>query len=146
VSSVSAVLERTGVLRRIAALVFTVGLVGLSVGSASSLAVRGGTLQAGADVGLTCDPGGVRVHYGLTFASGEYRVSSVEVTGFANSCIGKVVEVHLTAGGTDIGSATGTVMLSGPSNNRTTGSMAVGTPPPAADVDDVHVLVVDNAA
>ena len=129
----------------------TAGAVAVSLlagvlGSAAALAVGGGLIQAGADNDLKCDTNGVNVRYGLSFVSGDFVVSGVTVDGFNNNCIGKSVTVVLTDGGTGVGTATGIVLLSGPSNNRTTGSMTVAPQPLASDVDDVHVLVVDDAS
>lgn len=135
---------RPAALRLVAAVVGVVSIA-MTLGSAASLNVSGGAVQAGGDSDLKCDLNGVKTDYSVTFIGGEFKVSDVEVSGFHNDCISKVVEVHLTQGGTSVGSASGTVQVLGPSNNRSTGLLTVSPQPPAASVDDVHVLVVDDA-
>lgn len=124
----------------------TISLFAGVLGSAAALAVGGGLIQAGADNDLKCDTNGVNVQYALSFVGTDHVISGVTVDGFNNNCIGKSVTVVLTDGGIGVGTATGVVQLLGPSNLRTTGPMVVGPQPPASDVDDVHVLVVDDAS
>lgn len=116
-------------------------LLAAAVGSASALAVNGGLVQAGHDNSLVCDVTGVTVGYTTAFAGGTFNVTHATVTGLHNDCIGKLVDVVLTQGGVPIASANGTVLFLGPSNNRSTGPLAVSPQPLESAVTDVHVLV-----
>lgn len=116
-------------------------LLAAAVGSASALTVTGGSVQAGNDNSLRCDVTGVTVGYTTVFVGGTFKVTHVTVTGLHNDCIGKLVDVVLTQSGVPIASANGTVLFLGPSNNRSTGPLAVAPQPLASAVTDVHVLV-----
>ena len=81
-------------------------LLGLTVGggilaSAASLAVTGNTLGAGTTTIASCDLDGVALRYGHTYvpgvtaAQGQYRTSSVTVSGIALPCVGKAISVTL---------------------------------------------------
>lgn len=93
-------------------------LLGLTVGggilaSAASLTVTGNTLGAGTTTIASCDTDGVALKYGHTFLSGiaagqgQYRTSSVSVTGIAAACVGKAISVTLKdAAGLSLGGGT----------------------------------------
>ena len=93
-------------------------LLGLTVGggilaSAASLTVTGNTLGAGTTTIASCDTDGVALKYGHTYlpgitaAQGQYRTSSVSVTGIAAACVGKAISVTLKdAAGLSLGGGT----------------------------------------
>ncbi len=93
-------------------------LLGLTVGggilaSAASLTVTGNTLGAGTTTIASCDTDGVALKYGHTYLAGvaagqgQYRTSSVQVTGIAAACVGKAISVTLKdTAGASLGSGT----------------------------------------
>ena len=106
--------------RRASALALgVVALAGLSLASASQLAVGGGALQAGSAVVAGCQPAGqpVTVSFAGAFSAGAYRSSAVVVSGLDAACDGTTYRVQLVGtGGAPIdmnGAAPGTD-LSGP--------------------------------
>ncbi len=120
------------------------GVMAAAIGSASTLAVNGGSLQAGNDNSLVCDSGGASVGYTVAYVSGDFRITHATVTGWHADCIGKLVDVVLTQGGVPIAFADGVVQFLGTGNNRSTGPLAVSPQPLASSVDDVHVLVMSD--
>ena len=91
-----------------------VALAGLSLASASQLAVDGGALQAGSAVVAGCQPAGqpVTVSFTSAFSAGAYRSSAVVVSGLDAACDGATYRVQLVGtGGAPIdmnGAAAGT--------------------------------------
>lgn len=88
--------------RRTSALALgAVALAGLSLASASQLAVDGGALQAGATVVAGCQPAGqpVAVSFTSTFSAGAYRTSAVVFSGLDAGCDGATYRVQLVGAG-----------------------------------------------
>lgn len=75
-----------------------VGIAGLSLASAATLNVNGGTIQAGATVDATCDLTGVDVKFTSGWAASAYNVTAVTVSGIDQACIdeGTSVGVNVT--------------------------------------------------
>jgi len=90
-------------MRRSLSLLALGALTALAVGSAAALSVDGGTIQAGSDAELECDPDGVQVTtWVLEADTGE--VHSVRVGGIDAACFGSELIVRVRDGvGTIIG-------------------------------------------
>ncbi len=85
-------------MRRLFAFLALGALTALAIGSAAALGVDGGTIQAGVDTDLTCDPDGVQV-LGWGFETDTGLVHNVRIGGISAACEGHSLFVTVTAGG-----------------------------------------------
>ncbi|HEV7567643.1 MAG: hypothetical protein JWP70_2210 [Leifsonia sp.] len=87
------------------------GIVGLTISSAASLNLSGGSVGAGSSVVASCQtsgPIGVTFTNVYTPAVSGYTVTSVKLSGVDAACLGQQLKVSLTAtGGTSLIEVTG---------------------------------------
>ncbi len=126
-------------MRRLFAFLALGALTALAIGSAAALGVNGGTIQAGEDLDLTCDPDGVQVDgWGLESNTG--LVNRVRIVGISDACQGNALFVKVTSNGSIIGS--GSVDPLGSANTGGGGQVAVNfNPVAAASITDIHVYI-----
>jgi hypothetical protein len=110
------------------------GIAAGAYAAAASLIVNGGTVQAGSEIGLVCDPDGVDVSYGVVYDGSEFVIDEVTIDDIDAACLGFDITVVLTDGGVDVGSGTGAI--AGASI-----TIPIAALPDAEDVDDVHVAI-----
>ena len=126
-------------MRRTFALLAVLALSALAVGSAAALGVNGGTIQAGEDLTLVCDPNGVQV-LGWGLETDDGKVYSVRIGGIADACQGNALFVKVTDGGVTVASGTVDPLLA---THTGAGQVTVPIPGgyPAVDIDDLHVFI-----
>jgi hypothetical protein len=99
----------------VAAALGVVGVVGLSVASASQLTLTSASMQAGVVAVTGCQTGDVTVAYTYAYDAGttSYRVATVALQGIATGCQSKAVRVTLVAAsGASLVELTGTAAAS----------------------------------
>ncbi|MDQ1583654.1 MAG: hypothetical protein QOF36_1708 [Microbacteriaceae bacterium] len=107
-------IRRSTSLKFAAVAIGVAGIVGLTISSASSLNLAGGTVAAAATTVASCQlTGQVSVNFDTTYSAAlttpGYAVTSVTVGNIDPNCKGQNVKVTLTASGTAIGEFTGAV-------------------------------------
>ncbi|HLF61354.1 MAG TPA: hypothetical protein VI980_09270 [Acidimicrobiia bacterium] len=126
-------------MRRTFAFLAVGALTALAIGSAATLAVNGGAIQAGEDLTLFCDPDGVQVR-GWGLETNDGLVYFVRIGGIADACQGNAIFVRVTDGGVLV--ASGSV---DPLTAAHTGAGQVVVPIPggypAANINDLHVFI-----
>ena len=124
--------------RYIIALIAGAAVFALAFGSAAALDVDAGTIQAGGDTELECDPDGVDVLIGFDWSDAHdaYIVTGFIVSDIAAACSGGTISLTATdVGGFEIE----TMFLGGIGDSATltpAGTIKV------EDLYDVHVLIV----
>jgi hypothetical protein len=107
-----------------------------AIASASSLGGLGSTRVGAADTAISsCDTDGVVAAYTTAYDSttGRYRISQVNLTGIATTCIGQTAAVTLNAtdgstvgqGSSAISGTSQSVTITGAASNETVAGMAV---------------------
>lgn len=113
------------------------GLLAFSMVAASAASLGGITtsnLGAETDIVAGCDDDGIAVDFTLAFSGGEYRTSSVDITGIAAACNGQDISVTLLDGsGASIGSASAAT-VAGTSHSASISALA-------ADVEGIAVVI-----
>jgi hypothetical protein len=124
--------------RIVVALVAGAAVFALAFGSAATLNVQGGSIQAGVDANLKCQPGVNVLGWGLETDDGTVR--SVRLGPFDAACGGNNVHVRISDdGGALIG---GRVSLVVPAGGTTQLSFPFASPYPlAVDIADIHVFI-----
>lgn len=119
------------------------GVAGLSLASASTLSLTGGTLQAGVTDLTNCQPAATKVVVGFGTpalgSNGIYNVADVKLSNVDAACAGKAVKITLLSGtapsytqvGTEI---TGTLDATGAFSKTLGGSVAASSVSGAAVV------------
>ncbi|MDQ1608136.1 MAG: hypothetical protein QOE16_868 [Microbacteriaceae bacterium] len=120
------------------------GIVGLTISSASSLNLAGGTVQAGATTAASCQTSQAKVTFGTTFAPSTttpgYNVTSVTINSVDALCVGQQIKVTLTdSSGNTLGEiSSGTT---GATAGANTLNVPTGTVIPAAAVTGTSVVI-----
>ncbi len=123
-------------LRKVAILGVLALVLTAAIGSAAALNVSGGTIQAGKDLTVWCDPDGVLVT-GWGLETDDNTVRNVKLGGIDGACIGDEIFVKVTgAGGTTL-FYSGAVAVASP--NMTFAFPAPYLAPEA--IEDLHVWI-----
>jgi hypothetical protein len=125
------------------------GIVGLTISSASSLNLAGGTVAAATTTVASCQTsttGQVTVNFGNTYSTATpagYNVTSIALGNVDPGCKGQLIKVTLTAAGTVLGEFVGTVptTVTAPASVTLTPSASNTGTIPAATVDGTAVVI-----
>ena len=107
-------------------------------GSAATLDVSGGALSAGGATVGACDHDGVHVRLALAWR--EYPVlESITVSGIADACIGRSMQVVLVVAGTPVELVPTSIPASRHDDNEV--RLSVPGSVPVIDLDGIHVAI-----
>jgi hypothetical protein len=120
--------------RIVVALVAAAAVFALAFGSAATLSVDGGAIQAGVDANLTCTAAADVLGWGLETDTGLVNFVRIDVPA---TCDGNEMFVSITSYGTEI--ASGNVTL--PNLHSAGGHIVHFSPQPAADITDIEVFI-----
>ncbi len=128
-------------MRRLFAFLALGALTALAIGSAAALGVDGGTIQAGEDLSLTCDPDGVQV-LGWGLETDDGTVLNVRIGGIHADCVGNAIFVNITDGAATV-IAQGGVQKppGGPGITGDQITIPLNPDPQAAAIEDIHVFI-----
>ncbi|MBX9245786.1 hypothetical protein ICW40_13340 [Actinotalea ferrariae] len=120
-----------------------VGIAGLSLASASTLQVTGGTIQAGTSLNAACDTNGVAAAFESAWAATQYKADKVVISGIEAACSGGTIRVSvLNAAGTQLAEVSGAVpAAAGGATTVTYAPASFAGTISAADVDRVAVVI-----
>jgi hypothetical protein len=110
-------------------------------GFAATLGVSGSELGAGNAAVASCDTDGVSTSYDNAWdaADKRYEVTTVTITGIANTCDGKTLKVALTDG-SNVLLGSGSVTI--PTDTETSATVSpLSANPAASAVLNVHVVI-----
>jgi hypothetical protein len=102
--------------KKLTAIVLAVLAFSMIAASAASLGgITTSSLGAEADVVASCDTvGGIAADFAVAFSGGEYRTTTVQISGADLACEGLDIDVTLLdSGGNSLGSDSGTVLAGG---------------------------------
>jgi hypothetical protein len=127
--------------RMILALLGSVAVFGSLYGMAASLGgISSGNVGADSAVVASCDTNGISTAYGTAWSATDkrYAITSVTVSGVADTCDGETLSVSLTdSTGAQIGAGT----LAIPVSVATSHTVTMSTPPSAQATTGVNVLI-----
>ncbi|WP_182113066.1 MULTISPECIES: hypothetical protein [unclassified Actinotalea] len=114
-----------------------VGVAGLSLASASTLNVSGGTIQAGTTTSASCDADGVQAKFTSSYAAAPtnaYKADTLTISGIDAACADGDMRVSVVADKT-------TVEFTATKIGQTWTSTAISPVIPAAEIKSVAVVI-----